>query len=327
MKFVLCSDCFANHGLRIEAAKQGVRIPTKCRNCNSTEGMKLDSKRLERLTHRFFVQGTIPHGVGGWTPILMYNKHSEDKVELDEATTHDWLLIKREIGGRLFLNAPNLWQLGITNHYVDPYVIPDETISSIVKQLSIKSIPKGTKVFRIRKNVPENATSNPTQYGLPPGNLSREYGRFDDAASPLLYTSPSVSVCLHECRVAITDDIFVATFEAASELHLADLTANYKEEEPTSPFDALEYFFNGITLTRAEEIYAIARRLASSIKTNLPVDGFIANSFFTNVAQEPISQNICIFPEALERKKVSLHSLNRLHLKTVTYDFVFGPNF
>jgi hypothetical protein len=319
MKFALCSDCFSNNGLRLEAAKIGVRATSKCDVCGSRDGRKLSRKTLEKLTARFFMRGTVPHGVGGYASILHYDPDTEgDEVELDERTTHDWELIKKHIGGRLFFYGPPLWRVGITEHYAEPNVVSDKTIADIVKKLSIKTIPQGTKTFRIRKNIEPKNVLKESQYDVPPPHIERVYGRFDDSNLHVLYTSPSLPVCLHESRVVITDDVFVATFSAATDLRLADLTSNYNQDAQ-SPFEDLKYFFNGVFLTRDETIYGIARRIAATIKETFAVDGFITNSFFTTVSQEPVSQNFCFFSEALTNKMLVLDSLNRLHLETVSY--------
>jgi hypothetical protein len=78
---------------------------------------------------------------------------------------------------------------------------------------------------------------------------------------------------------------------------------------------------------RDETTYEIARRISVRIKEELGVDGFISDSFFTTISQEPISQNYCFYPEALSTKKIQLQSLNRLNLETVSYSYVLGPNF
>jgi hypothetical protein len=327
MKFVLCSDCFSNSGLRLEAARVGIRTASKCNACGSKRGHKLGRKHLEKLTARFFVKGTVPHGVGGYASILQYNSDSPiDEVDLDEKTTRDWHLIKSQIGGRLFFYGPPLWRIGVTEHYEEPNIISDDTIAEIVKKLSIKTLPEGTQTFRIRKNIDPEKVLEASQYDVAPPCIEREFGRFDDAKLQILYTSPSLPVCLHECRTAITDDIFVATLEAATSLRLADLTADY-DQMPESPFENLRYFFNGIFLSRDESTYNIARRIAVAIKETLSVDGFITDSFFTTVSQEPVSQNYCFFPEIMKNGKITLHSLNRLHLETVSYSYIFGPNF
>lgn len=325
MKFPLCSECFRNSGLQAEATKIGLRIGSKCGGCGSTNGSKLDRKRLEKLSVRFFEKGTIPHGVGGYASILQFNRvNGEDEVPLDNKTEHDWKLIKEHIGGRLWFHGPALWRIGMTEHYDKPNVVSDETISAIIPQLSIKTVPAGYQTFRIRKNIAPQNVLEPSEYGMPPPGVTIEHGRFDSPTLSLIYTSPSISVCLHECRVAITDDIFVATLEAQTPLRLADLTKDY-DQHPATPFEDLKYFFSGICLSR--ETYEIARRIAAAIRNDPSVDGFIYDSFFTTVSQEPISQNVCFFPEAMNDGKLSIHSLNRIHLETVHYSYVFGPTF
>jgi hypothetical protein len=154
--------------------------------------------------------------------------------------------------------------------------VTDATIAKIIQQLSIKSIPKGTKTFRIRKNLEGGNSLDASQFGIPPVDIKREHGRFDHKELSLLYTSPSLPVCLHESRIAITDDLFVATFEAKEDLQLANLATDYNQK-PASPFEDITYFFNGISLARDDKIYSIARRIASAVKAQLKVDGFIAN--------------------------------------------------
>jgi hypothetical protein len=327
MKSLLCSDCFRNEGLRLEATKMGMRAAFVCSNCGYRSGSKLRYKHLEKLTNQFFVAATMPHGIGGYAPILQYNPDRPfDEVEFDSDTARDWGLIKSHIKGGLFHYGPPLWRIGVTEHYDDANIVSDKALGEILEKLTIKTIPKGFKTFRIRKNVDPKSVMSPSQYDIPPPEVVREFGRFDDAEVQVLYTSQSVPVCLHECRVAVTDDIFVATFEAAMDLRVADLTADYAQRA-ASPFEDLRYFFNGIFLTRDESVYGIARRIAASIKSKLAVDGFITDSFFTTISQEPLSQNYCFFPETLERQKLKLHSLNRLHLQTASYSYLFGPNF
>lgn len=222
MKFVLCSDCFLNNGLRLEASKIGVRTSSKCAACGSTQGHKLGRNALEKLTTRFFVNATTPHGVGGYASILQYNPEFDgDDVQFDEKTAHDWYLIKAHIGGRLFFYGPPLWRIGITEHYEEANVVSNATIAEIVSKLSIRALPRGTRTFRIRKNIEPSNVLKETEYDVPPPNIKRTYGRFDDGGLEILYTSPSLPVCLHEGRVLITDDIFAATFEAARKPLLA----------------------------------------------------------------------------------------------------------
>jgi hypothetical protein len=48
---LLCSDCFADHGLALEARKLGQLSQRKCPNCNSRAGAKLGQETLQDLAH------------------------------------------------------------------------------------------------------------------------------------------------------------------------------------------------------------------------------------------------------------------------------------
>jgi RES domain len=43
-------------------------------------------------------------------------------------------------------------------------------------------------------------------------------GRLDSPGFPVMYASPDLEVCVHECRVTREDDLYVATLGAVSSL-------------------------------------------------------------------------------------------------------------
>jgi hypothetical protein len=55
---VLCSKCFINQGLKLEAERIGVEQDGACPHCTATDGKKLDKDLVETLAFRFFVRGT-----------------------------------------------------------------------------------------------------------------------------------------------------------------------------------------------------------------------------------------------------------------------------
>ncbi len=58
-KVLLCSDCFRDEGLKIDAYKIGIDNDRKCPKCKSTSGHKLTKGLVQDLCYRFFVRGTI----------------------------------------------------------------------------------------------------------------------------------------------------------------------------------------------------------------------------------------------------------------------------
>ena len=59
MEVALCSNCFHDEGLRLDAERIGIEINSACPNCGSDTGRKLDKEVIAALAHRFFVWGTL----------------------------------------------------------------------------------------------------------------------------------------------------------------------------------------------------------------------------------------------------------------------------
>lgn len=67
VQMVLCSNCFTDQGLKLDAVKIGVEEDDgPCPNCKTESGKKLNKELLLFLAHRFFVRGTLHrHHYGG----------------------------------------------------------------------------------------------------------------------------------------------------------------------------------------------------------------------------------------------------------------------
>jgi hypothetical protein len=59
MDIVLCSDCFQDPGLRMDAEGFGVAMEGTCQVCRSDKGKKLDKECVAALVGSFFVWGTM----------------------------------------------------------------------------------------------------------------------------------------------------------------------------------------------------------------------------------------------------------------------------
>jgi len=57
--FPLCSECFQDEGLKLDAAQLGVANVSPCRNCGKEIGRKLTIDSIVHLAHRFFVGGSF----------------------------------------------------------------------------------------------------------------------------------------------------------------------------------------------------------------------------------------------------------------------------
>src|SRR5690348_14105089 len=88
-------------------------------------------------------------------------------------------------------------------------------------------IRAGETFYRLRK-----APAKPTevdQYDSPPIAIAGT-GRLDSKDFPVLYGSPDLELCIHECRVTAEDELFVATLVPTRDLKLLDLTKLLLEE-------------------------------------------------------------------------------------------------
>jgi hypothetical protein len=78
----LCSDCFVDHGLGIEARQIGRKSGRSCRNCHSVAGAKLYHNDIEELARRFFVYGSRIRTEFGGASALQFNAWHHDRREV-----------------------------------------------------------------------------------------------------------------------------------------------------------------------------------------------------------------------------------------------------
>jgi RES domain len=93
-----------------------------------------------------------------------------------------------------------------------------------------------------------------------------------------MYGSQDLQVCIHECRIAAEDDIFVATLAPASDLRLLDLTESLHEEVATE-FESLDMAVHMLFLA-GKHSYEISREIAFACHA-AGYDGIIYPSYFS----------------------------------------------
>ena len=257
--FQLCSDCFRDNGLRLEAKRMGKEHIGVCPNCKAADGYALDSDCLRNLQRQFFLRATAPSQYRQELAVLgvMLDDPDEDDIglELRREAQADWSLIRDAIGGRLYYMSPRLFRLGITNHFGMYQSLPKDVVRDrIVSKLSLTEIGPSTTLYRIRLNLDNESKFDEGQFDAPPKPRRRGLGRFDNGKLPLLYGSPNLQVCIHECRVTLADDIFVASLTPTKKLSVIDLTGNYDQPKDIDPYEDLEWFFKG--LMSASQLHA-----------------------------------------------------------------------
>lgn len=341
---VICSDCFQNHGLRLDAEQLGYVDAHTCMQCGSLNGKKLDKTMVFELAHRFFVWGTLRRSDFGAAPTMQFNSSHPDEIENIPWLNEDMRLIQDITGIGFFYYGPRLWMLGD----VEPLKALQNatTRQSIIEQILSKypaiNLHKGEVFYRVRKE-PERPESY-DEYDSPPSRFLGT-GRLGSAEFPVLYGSQDLQVCIHECRVTSEDELYVASLSPTRDLKLLDLTAILREG--VTEFESLDMAVHMLFLAGSYS-YEISRELAYAAHTQ-NFDGVVYPSHFSlmrtggmpfetvhglstrllkvldEYEKAKTIGNLGLFGRPISEGKVSVISLNRLILTQVEYHFLFGP--
>lgn len=346
--FVLCSDCFNDQGLRLDAVQIGIQVNSVCPNCRKKTGRKLTSRLLGELTHRFFVWGTVYRCEYGAAPQIQFNKTRDTEINPSPWLKADLHLIEKTIGVGFFHYGPRLWMIG----EVEPLkaLQRSSTRASIIERIlaDYPSLRLTTtqEFYRLRKRVKN--PGNFAEYDSPPTSVwrspplgwwrltrGRSYGRLDSKQLSVMYGSQDLQVCIHECRVSAEDEIFVATLAPTTDLKLLDLTELLKEEDATE-FESLDMAVHMLFLA-GDHSYPIAREIALAAR-RAGYNGLVYPSYFSllrtgampfetsfGISHRRIDQqadrekskiipNLALFGRPLDEGSVALRCINKVIL-------------
>lgn len=344
---LLCSNCFADEGLRIDALKHGLEQLGDCPNCRSPAGRKLTKKVIEDIAWRFFVGGTTTRCEYGGAPAVQFNEYHYGKSSISPSQwlKNDIKLIEDAVGIGFFHYGPRLCMIGEVEplkDLQDPVTRP-QIIDRVLREYPERTLSRGTKLYRLR--VDPQHPADPQEYDSPPIAFAGK-GRLDSPDLPVMYGSQDIDICIHECRATAEDDIYIATLLVQRDLRLLDLT-QVLEEEGTE-FESLDLAIHMLFLARSHS-YEISRAIALAAR-DAGYDGVIYPSFFSllrtgghpfetsfglslrhhhperkQYAEAFTIQNFALFGRPLEIGLVSVECINRLILTQVCYLGHFGP--
>lgn len=275
-RVVACAECFRDVGLRLSARNIGLARSSRCPNCGSVADRKLTRAQLEQLAYRFFVWGSLQRAEYGAAPLLQSNHLRKSDIDVGSQLREDIRIFENAIGAGFFYYGPRLWMIG----EVEPLKAlqtaagRDAVLRRIVHEYPRVSLLEEDKFFRIRVS-PYNQ-ADPAEYDSPPLHLAGT-GRLDSADWPVLYGSPDLEVCLHECRVAAEDENYVATLQPCRELRLLDLS--HLLEEDVSEFESLDMAVHMLFLA-GKHAYEHTRSIARASQA-AGFDGVIYPSYFS----------------------------------------------
>ena len=111
----------------------------------------------------------------------------------------------------------------------------DHVVERILNEFPERTLSPSQRILRLRRN--PNPATEPSEFDAPPVG-QRGNGRLGAADFPVLYASQDVEVSVHECRVTVEDDPYMATLAPLRDLRLLHLTAVL--EEDVTEFDSLD---------------------------------------------------------------------------------------
>jgi hypothetical protein len=347
--YLLCSDCFRDEGLKIDAYQIGIENDEKCPKCNSNRGHKLTKDLVQDLCYRFFVRGTIHKCEYGGAPLIQFNSQHFNNSDIDVSPwlIDDVRLIEQagEIG--LFYYGPRFWMLG----EVEPLKSlqkedeRDEMIEKVLMEYPVRELTEKESFYRLRINPKYSHEFG--EYDTAP-DVYLGNNRFDDIDFPVLYASPDLELCLHECRTTVEDDIFVAKLVPMQKLRVLDLTALI-EEDGVTEFDSIDIAIHFLFLA-SKHSYRICRQIAKKVKEK-GLDGVIYPSYFSyirtgafpfetvygisirrfpqfkNYAQAQSIPNVALLGRPIKENKVVVECINKVVINKIGYDISFGPAF
>lgn len=345
-KALLCSNCFQDEGLKIDASRIGSRDNDICPNCKSQNGKKLTKDLIQKLCYIFFVRGTIQRFEYGGFPLIQFNEQHFNNSDIDVSPwlSEDVKLIEKagEIG--LFYYGPRFWMFG----EIEPLKSlqndreRDKIIEKVLKLYPTKELSTNEYFYRVRMNpkIPHDFA----EYDTAPKEFLG-HNRFDEVDFPVLYGSPDLELCIHECRVTVEDNLFVSKLVPKKPLQVLDLTSLIDEEE--TEFDSLDMAIHFLFLA-GKYSYAICRHIARKAKEQ-GFDGIIYPSYFSYIrtgsipfdsvygmsirripqlkdyAQSQSIPNVIIFGRPIKEEKVIVECINKVIINRVAYDLTFGP--
>lgn len=343
---IVCSNCFNDVGLRLDAERIGMDLPGSCSSCGSEGFKKLPRSTLGALAHRYFVWGSLWRTRYGSAPLIQFNEHQTTSIDVQPWLQSDVSLIEQRLGVGFFHYGPRLWMIGD----IEPLKAlrrartRSAIIGRILAEYPTRILKPAEHFYRIRVNPTD--PSNKSQYDSPPPEHSGR-GRLDVKGQPVLYGSQDLEVCIHECRVSAEDDTFVATLRPARELRLLDLSVLLREDSSVTEFESLDLTVHMLFLAGSHS-YKLTREISESARA-AGYDGLVYPSYFSllRIGQMPFQTvygishrrieqlqdheqsktipNLALFGRPVSSGAVDIHCIDRIIISRVGYEYHFGP--
>lgn len=199
MDIVLCSDCFQDPGLPMDAQGFGVALEATCPVCRSDKGKKLDKERVVALAGSSFVWGTMSRCQYGAAPVVQFNEHQKTSIGAPPWLEPDLRRIEMATGRGFFRYRPRLWMVGGVERLKalqDPER-REPVVRRIISEFPAATLASGEVFYRVRKS--PLRPNDPAEYDSPP--VART-GRLDTPDNRVMYGSQDLRDRSHHLAVA-----------------------------------------------------------------------------------------------------------------------------
>ncbi len=321
---VACPDCFGNWGFRAVVSERARLGQGDCPRCRR-RGRRIDKTGLVEAVQLFFVSGS--YIAESMAPVYQSNQANPDPARFDPTLEADAKLARALTGEVVFDYGPPLWRVGevaLKHEFAEGGEVRERAARAFVGAAPAVVLPIGTRLFRIRKNPKaDESIVTPAAFDPPPPEVAREPGRWDDGTLPVLYASDDIELCLHECRIIVSDEIVVATLTATRQLKLLDLTGQIEGGGPT-PFEDPNIFARFLSLKRDADWLGYARTVSRAAHA-AGFDGIRYTSYYAQAKHDTSALNVALFGRPISEGALSLQSINRLRVDDARYHYVYGP--
>jgi hypothetical protein len=321
---VACPECFSNFGFRQTLTEFCHHVSGKCSQCGLVSRLKVDRDGLKQALRRFFVDGS--YITGTYAPVYQIGELNPSRAALDPTLASDADLAGRLAGLVAFHYGPPTWRVGDTE-LRDEFEAGGElrhwAAADLVKAAESIILPANSRLFRLRLNPKvDESISTAAAFDPPPPTVQRSLGRWDDVDHPVLYASDDIELCLHECRITISDEIVVASMSPTRDLRILDLSSEIRWGSRT-PFEDPNIFVGIMFRSRGRWLEYC--RVISRVARDAGYDGIRYISYYAQAKHDLKSLNLALFGRPISDGMLRLESVNRLRIADVTYRFRFGP--
>jgi RES domain len=341
MNSIVCSHCFKKHSLKMMAENSGFASNDPCPRCMSSKGKRLSQDDFIWLMTSYFENGSIDLSVGNHQPkyrLRETNEKAYETLALDADLMQDCKMFHELTGYSVDLNYSRLANMGVWGFNGDLNDITsqdpcnesfdklDKLLSTAISKFKAETIPPGTIIYRIKKNLPHDIdTDTATVFDSPKHNSRPDefsfHDRFSASTIPVFYGAFDISTCLFECRIDYLEELTLGTFKLAKSLKLLNLE-DFEETVTGLEREDLGCFVSRMLYKREYELNSYFSVMAF----RLGFQGIKYCSYFSKVRGNR-HMNVALFGSPIAKGQIQPLSFDRVTINNVEVNFSLGPVF